>query len=134
MSYPLNYPTPQNADIQIFNAGNITVNQTGTWTKPQGASFVWFTLIGSGGGGDNSTIGGGSGAVTNCLVPAFLIPDVLRITVGKGGGISSAGIITSISYYDKASYTLLVANAGTASGGVAGAASTSNYFSAMGFL
>jgi hypothetical protein len=133
MSYPLNYPTPQNADIQIFNAGNSGVTFNHTWTKPQGASFVWFTLIGSGGGANSSGgTGGGSGAVTNCLVPAFLIPDVLRITVGKGGAVSNDGIITRISYYNKASYSLLEANGGGIAQG--GLAFTSNYFSAMGFF
>jgi hypothetical protein len=157
MSYPINYPTPQNANIQTFNAGQTTGTQT--WIKPQGASFVWFTLIGAGGGGggvDSTNVfygaGGGSGAVTNCLVPAFLIPDDLRILVGVGGtaGTTSvnggSGTATSVIYQQKdgTGYTLLTANAG--SGGTAGTgsndapaaaggtASTSNYFSAMGIF
>ena len=44
MSYPINYPTPQNANVQILY-------KTDDWVKPQGASFAWFTLIGGGGGG-----------------------------------------------------------------------------------
>ncbi len=121
MSYPINYPTPQGANIQILY-------RTNDWVKPQGASFVWFTLIGGGGNG-NGTTGGGSGAVTNCMVPAFLIPDVLRVNVSTGNNNN-----TTVSYQQKdgTGYTLLTANA--ANGSTAGAASSSNYFSCMGFF
>ena len=147
MSYPINYPTPQGANIQIFNAGETKGTQT--WVKPQGASFVWFTLIGAGGGGggsDGSTAdgcGGGSGAVTNCMVPAFLIPDELQIQVGLGGkgnanNSGTSGQSTSIQY--QGLYTLLSASGGTGGqangggGGAGGTASTSNFFSCMGFF
>jgi len=123
MSYPINYPTPQGANIQIFNGGT-----TSDWVKPQGASFVWFTLIGGGGSGSNVQ-GGGSGAVTNCMVPAFLIPDVLQVNVSSGQSVN-----TTVVYQQKdgTGYTLLTANAST---GVLGAvASSSNYFSCMGFF
>lgn len=123
MSYPINYPRPQGANIQIIN----TTLRYVDWVKPQGASFVWFTLIGGGGNGNGAT-GGGSGAVTNCMVPAFLIPDVLRVRAG------SVGADTTIQYQlkDGTGYTLLEAK--TASGATGGAASTSNYFSCMGFF
>lgn len=150
MSYPINYPTPQGANIQIFSN-----NGAFDWVKPQGASFVWFTLIGAGGGGssNNSTnggSGGGSGAVTNFMGPAFLMPDTLRVSVGLGGagsnqGSSSAatnGGTTTVLYQqrDGTGYTLLTATGGTgasgngAAGGAGGTASTSNYFSCMGFF
>lgn len=153
MSYPFNYPTPTNANVQIFYAitstpGNFIPLQT--WTKPQGASFVWFTLIGAGGGGGNSDGannfgGGGSGAVTNCMVPAFLIPDSLQVQIGVGGygtsGVGSAGGSggsTLVKYTTASStYTLLTANGGSGgtfgSGGAGGTSSTSNYFSCIGF-
>lgn len=123
MSYPINYPTPQGANIQIIN----TTLRYVDWVKPQGASFVWFTLIGAGGAGNGAGTGGGSGAVTNCMVPAFLIPDVLRVRAG------SAGVDTTVQYQakDGSGYTLLEAkSASTISGGVVTA---SNYFSCMGF-
>jgi len=119
---------------------------TSDWTKPQGASFVWFTLIGAGGAGfitgtASSRTGGGSGAVTNFMGPAFLMPDVLRVNVGLGGRTTgAAGTASTVVYQQKndTGYELLSAAAGTggASGsvGVGGAASTSNYFSAMGFF
>lgn len=138
MSYPINYPTPQGANIQIFN----TPTQSGSgitncsWTKPQGASFVWFTLIGGGGGGDTAGTGGGSGAVTNCMVPAFLIPDELVISVPLGGTAGNNGGQTNVKYLLKdgvSPYTLLTADGGQP-GGAGGTAMTSNYFSCMGIF
>jgi hypothetical protein len=145
MSYPLNYPTPQYANIQTFYAPSVLTTRGAiqTWVKPQGASFVWFTLIGGGGGGgtqDGAQNGGGGGsaAVTNCLMPAFLIPDSLQIFVGRGGLADTNGTATIIRYTSKASYDLISANpgqGGVAGGvGVGGTASTSNYFSAAGFF
>lgn len=150
MSYPINYPTPQGANIQIFKEGGTTSD----WVKPQGASFVWFTLIGAGGAGGQAVLGtsdgfsGGSGAVTNCMVPAFLIPDILNISVGKGGtasggGNGTAGTSSNIVYLQKdgTGYTLLTANGGGGGDngvgtnvGAGGAATTSNYFSCMGIF
>lgn len=128
MSYPINYPTPQGANVQIFNAPtNSASNSLASWTKPQGASFVWFTLIGNGGLGNGAT-GGGSGAVTNFMCPAFLIPDSLSVKVGTANSND-----TVILYRQKntTGYTLLQAN-GTV--GISGAgANTANAFAAMGF-
>jgi hypothetical protein len=144
MSYPINYPTPQGANVQIFQGGD--PQTTGhlfekTWVKPQGASFVWFTLIGAGGGNDSGgsfLSGGGSGAVTNCMVPAFLIPDSLTVIVGKGGSGGVNGTQTQILYQQKTGtgYSLLTASPGDAggAGGAGGTAMTANYFAAMGFF
>jgi hypothetical protein len=135
MSYPINYPTPQGANVQIFNSGNISPRLGQTWIKPQGASFVWFTLIGAGAGGDNASIGGGSGAVTNFMCPAFLIPDELRIALGAKGLVSENGGQTFINYQQKNGngYSVLTANGGT-TGGAGGTAMTANYFTAIGFF
>lgn len=129
MSYPINYPTPQNANVQIFSATNQNSITTSTWVKPQGASFVWFTLIGPGGYGDFTT-GGGSGAVTNFMCPAFLIPDSLVVSIPLHGNYSRP---TSVSYQQKdgTGYTLLTADYATTVGGVA---MTANYFTAMGIF
>lgn len=140
MSYPINYPTPQGANVQIFSSGGFASNtsQNRTWNKPQGASFVWFTLIGAGGAGDNASTGGGSGAVTNFMCPAFLIPDQLRIQLGVGGTLANNSINTFVTYQQKATtaYTLLSAGSGGsgATGGVGGAVMTANAFTAMGFF
>ena len=143
MSYPINYPTPQGANVQIFKEGGTTSD----WVKPQGASFIWVTLIGSGGGGGNGSAtvgggGGGSGAVTNYMGPAFLIPDVLRVYVGKSSLTAAAADESSLTYQQKdgTGYLLLIANGGVTAAaavvtaGAAGAASVSNYFSCMGFF
>lgn len=131
MSYPINYPTPQGADVQIFYGQTRTGSTASSveWTKPQGASFVWFTLIGAGGLNDEFGAGG-SGAVTNCLMPAFLIPDVLQVRVGNPRAGSAAG--TAILYQQKAGtpYSLLTANNGGPQAG--GQASTATPFAAAG--
>jgi hypothetical protein len=158
MSYPINYPTPQGANVQVFTANTNAAADgfSATWVKPQGASMVWFTLIGAGGDGGNATSdvggtagggGGGSGAVTNCMVPAFLIPDTLAVRVYSGIGSPPA---TEIFYQNKTGtgYSLLVANSGNGGGnatatatagqygtaGAAGTASTANAFSTAGFF
>jgi hypothetical protein len=139
MSYPINYPTPQGANVQIFRGGDTNISKD--WVKPQGASFVWFTLIGGGGGGggnydgvpgdDNAGGGGASGNVTNFMCPAFFLPDRLQVAVGKGGlGAAYAGLLTpgasgsvgqssQILYQQKAGngYRLLEASGGGGGGG-----------------
>ena len=144
MSYPINYPTPQGANVQIFrggDAGQASIDNrhqaTRDWVKPQGASFVWFTLIGAGGGGGGGMYesgvggrtggGGASGNVTNFMCPAFLLPDVLQVAVGRGGnggpksvGTDTAGTdgtngdSTQIIYQQKndIGYQLLIASGG----------------------
>jgi hypothetical protein len=160
MSYPINYPTPQGANVQIFRGQDGTLSDhqySRQWVKPQGASFVWFTLIGAGGGGggaywDLATAGGGgsSGVVANFMCPAFLIPDELQVRIGRGGAGGAAnsngsdGLNTYLTYQRKngTGYVLLnvtggQGGAGGSSGGSGGAAPvaiTDNNFTAMGFL
>ncbi len=157
MSYPINYPTPQGANVQIFRGGDAAVSQNGTrdWVKPQGASFVWFTLIGAGGGGGGSSGdgggvafayyggGGASGNVTNFMCPAFLLPDELKIKIGKGGdggnegdgfnpGLNgTAGQPTQVFYQQKngTGYEILIAVGGNGGSGAqfsAGAGGAAN--------
>jgi hypothetical protein len=158
MSYPINYPTPQGANVQIFSAPRLygtspqyhITNQS--WVKPQGASFVFFSLIGGGGGGAGYNGvdpggGGGSAAVTNFMCPAFLIPDQLSVMVGTGGAggsVGAQGVVgrESSIYYEvkaKESYVLLTAVGGSggfpgAGPGSGGAAMSANNFTCMGFL
>jgi hypothetical protein len=141
MSYPINFPTPQNANAQMFT-------QAGTfadWIKPQGCSFVFFVLVGAGGNGADgtTTIGGGggaSGAIASCLVPAFLIPDQLRVYVGEGGVGNTTANRTRVEYQQKATtgYVLLFAESGANASGTSGGSNPAgmgqNYFSAIGFL
>lgn len=134
MSYPINYPTPQNANVQIFNrntGSSGAQSPTQTWVKPQGASFVWFTLIGAGANGDG-TSGGGSGVVTNFMCPAFLIPDSLNIEVGLSLGVHTRIWYQYTSGAGSAAYELI--GAYTATSSTAPTAYASNYFTAMGFF
>jgi len=168
MSYPINYPTPQGANVQIFRCGDAGTTAhvaTRDWVKPQGASFVWFTLLGAGGGGGGNFQdsaapqwypggGGASGNVTNFMCPAFLLPDMLQVAVGKGGAggadavdtapsNGSPGSSTKILYQQKdgSGYTLLQASGGGAgqgvtgygAGGTAAAADTGGPMTAAGF-
>jgi hypothetical protein len=150
MSYPINYPTPQGANVQIFRGGGNDQYWRHDWVKPRGASFVFFTLIGAGGGGGGGYIndadpdfptyfaggGGASGGVTNFMCPAFLLPDVLQVAIGAGGdageaGSQSSGAATSgsvgqntIVYYQQknvAGYEIVIAYGGA--GGNPGTAS-----------
>lgn len=126
MSYPINYPTPQGANVQIFYAG------TSDWVKPQGCSFVFALLVGAGGNGADAGFssgsyrgggGGGSGAVMTALIPAFLMPDQLRVFVPTGGAGTGSANATRLIYQakDGTGYTLLSQNNGsnstTGSGG-----------------
>jgi hypothetical protein len=124
MSYPIKYPTPQGANIQIFKTSD-TIQD---WVKPQGASFVWFTLIGGGAGGDNGdpAVGGGSGAVTNFMGPAFLMPDVMPIQVAKGGVLGASGGTSIVYYRAKTDFYILLTAAGGTAGGAGGDAMTAN--------
>lgn len=125
MSYPINYPTPQNANVQIFSANTSLGSRSLTWYKPQGASFVWFTLIGNGANGDG-TYGGGSGNVTNFMCPAFLIPDSLTIEIGTVG--------TYVMYSLKHDYITLLQAVNGLTGGSARSADIANNFTAIGFF
>ena len=85
-------------------------------------------IIGPGGDGNNTSQGGGSGAVTVWYGAAQNVPDSLLVTVAKPGTGSTI-------YYLGTSATpvqLIYAN-GAASGG-GGSAFTANNFSASGFL
>lgn len=151
MSYPINYPTPQGANVQIFNANKTTAANGNSfiWVKPQGASMVWITLIGAGGGGGGSEGlsnwgGGGSGAVTNLMIPAFLIPDNLKIRVGQGGAggalggnAGDAGGDTNIGSFVESQFLLSAGggNGGTSgAGGTGGLAGGATPFTATGFF
>ena len=148
MSYPINYPTPQGANVQIFNCVSKDANRYQSWVKPQGASMVWFTLIGGGGGGGGSDgttdcLGGGSGAVTNLMIPAFLVPDNLLVSVGSGGSGGSSGGAAGAAGLNTAILTTLGntggfltyspgGNGGDFTSATGGSATAANFFTAAG--
>jgi hypothetical protein len=101
-----------NAKTYVFDTLGGTLDPVGgtirgvsftAWEKPKGINFIYGLLIspGSGGGGGHSfgvggTQGGGGGGgtpgtVTQFLQPAYLFPDSVLISIGRGGLGGAAG-------------------------------------------
>ena len=90
-----------NAKTYVFTVESTTATSfpwrsMTVWNKPQGINFVYGMVIspGTGGGGGFSfgvgTAGGGGGGgdagpVIQFIQPAYLVPDTLVVTVGRGG-------------------------------------------------
>jgi hypothetical protein len=89
--------------LDIFNLINQPNSQTyytkngawQTWQKPRNAKLIEIIAIGGGAAGaavaatTTTTArggggGGGSGAIAKCIIPAFLLPDILYLSVGSG--------------------------------------------------
>jgi hypothetical protein len=103
----LNLPIAKgNAKTYIFTPENtptgLPLRGPTIWNKPAGINFVYGIVIpaGSGGGGGASfgagTAGGGGGGGTpgstiQFIQPAYLVPDKLVVTVGRGGAGGAAG-------------------------------------------
>jgi hypothetical protein len=113
----LNLPIAKgNAKTYIFTSTDLSSAPSAfrsmqRWEKPKGINFVYAMLInaGTGGGGGHSfgggTAGGGGGGgapgnVIQFIQPAYLVPDVLYMTVargGTGGAAATAGGYPSLS-------------------------------------
>lgn len=137
-------PPDFSGDVQIFTTvSTVEVQQWVTWKKPRGVSMIYMLCIGGGGGGGGGRTrasgvsggGGGSGAnsgLTNLIINASFVPDILYVSVGAGGLGGSAGAagaigITSAISVDATSNTtsmLLRSNANGAGGGAAGVTGT----------
>lgn len=125
-------PPEQTVDIQIYRGSTPSSSSWVTWMKRRGTSWVYIFGVGGGGNGGNGAIGavstaaggggGGSGGQTVLLIPAFLLPDTLYVTVGGQGNASRVSIYPDTT----AQNIVLVANGGgnggNASGATAGAA------------
>lgn len=85
----------------VFTAGS-NINQGTVWSglqrweKPKGINFIYGMIISAAsGGGGGGTLGGGGGGTPGTyytfLQPAFLVPDYLYISVGRGGAGGAAG-------------------------------------------
>jgi len=121
-------PSQQQSTFTFYATGNWQ-----TWQKPRNAKMIEIFCLGGGGGGSQtgnitSTNGGGGGAgagIVRGIIPAFLLPDVLHILVGKGGAgartYSTAGGIGGISYIalqpSIAEQTLICKSSTTTAGG-----------------
>lgn len=108
-------PPQFTGDVQMFLPNGTVASATANWhqwVKPRGTSMVYMICIGGGGGGGggrtgatNTTRGGGGGggsaAFTSVIIPAVLLPDVLKISVGvggQGGAANTNGLIGDFSY------------------------------------
>ena len=128
-------PKTGNGNIDYFyNTGG--TSSWITWEKPKGIHTIVITCIGAGGGGRSGwcldTTGrsggaaGGSGGFTRVIIPAMVLPDVLYVTVGRGGaggasatvsgtvnlGSAGSGSYVSIAPSTAAIYLACFANAG----------------------
>ena len=67
-----------------------TYTSSATWTKPNGATFVYVKAIGGGGGGGGASttiagFGGAGAGATEFLFLASALPTTVSITIGSGG-------------------------------------------------
>ena len=122
--------------IQVFNANSTAANSNfSPWNKPRGCSFVRVFGLGGGGGGGAGAVpgtssagggGGASGSQFNVLFPAYVLPDILWVSVGFGGIPSGSGISTAINTTPSSTTAIITATGGgggsAASGGTAGIA------------
>ena len=129
------FGTPPGADATWFYGNSVTTGASWlSWTKKKTANMVHILLIGSGGNGGlgvagaNSTAAGGgggaSGGQTSVLIPAYMIPDVLFLSLAYGG--SAVASYVSFDRSIAAQSVLALAqpggNGGNAVGATAGAA------------
>lgn len=95
-----------NTQVFLTNNSSNSVTSFLTWSKPKNCKFISIFCLGSGSGGGGGIAGasnvarrggggGGSGAYSKGLFQASCLPDILYISVGKGGagglGGASAG-------------------------------------------
>jgi len=91
-------PSQQQSTYTFYATGNWQ-----TFIKPRNAKFLEIFCLGGGAGGSQTTAvvgavaaggGGPSGAIVRGIIPAFLLPDIIYIFVGKGGvgGKTSASV------------------------------------------
>ncbi len=136
----MNLPRNSLADQQFFFTNNsITTTLWQVWRKRPGISMVSVFCLGPGGGGGNGAVGanstaaggggGGSGGQTYVEISAWLLPEILYISVPTGGTTGATPQATFVSFTpDPFSFVdmLVIAqqggSGGNASGATAGAA------------
>lgn len=134
--YPFNYPTPQGATLDIFDAPSTTTGiNVQSWVKPPNVGMVWITAVGAGGGGGTGSGdgtffgyggGGGSGAIVNVLVPALFVPPELEIQVGQGGSVTTDALTAPNTIISYNGTTLILADSASNGGSATGSGATAN--------
>lgn len=129
------------AKKQVFYAVSSGSTQWQTWQKPNGAKMVHIYILGGGAGGGAGRTGGvntgggggggGSTAISIGLFPACMLPDILYVSVGKGGSGGSnntaggAGELSYVGVSASTSTTSIVMQSGDAAAGGGGAGTSS---------
>jgi hypothetical protein len=131
-----NLPTNQKVDRQVFYANTpSSVSQNWVaWLKPRGVNFIKILCLAGGGGGgggfaNNGVIGAGGGAGGNSssqsiiIFPAWLLPDLLYVSVGVGGAggltstTGSSGVNSYVAIYENTTANNLLTYATAGAGG-----------------
>ena len=115
MIYPQIDIATQDASQQVFFAGKHS------WTKPSGASLIYFAIsgAGAGGGGGYAAAGGGGGGggsggqLLFLWIPAIFVPDSLYLSVGMGGAGGNRGTPGSAGTAGDATSIILPQTGGT---------------------
>lgn len=128
----LDFNFPEHSVQEIFN-------DDGTWEKPENptASFAFVECWAGGGSGasakGNNSIsganGGGGGEYRSSLIPLFLLPSSVSVTIGIGGaavsrGIGSPGVSVGNAGGDTTFGSLVTAKGGLGGTGYSGSGST----------
>lgn len=84
---PVQSVNSKTGDVEVsgISIESETFTSNGTWTKPDGAKFVYVHLVAGGGAGREYDFGGGGGAGYATIVNSEALPSEVNITVGSGG-------------------------------------------------
>lgn len=131
----LHLPESQLADVQIFNATAVNPGVGwATWNKRRGTSMTAIYAWGAGGNGGNGVVGanstaaggggGGSGGQSVLVIPNFLLPDALFVSVGYPGAACRVAVAPDVVVNNQLIFANPGGNGGNAAGATAGAAGT----------
>ena len=129
--FPFPIAKPQGCDIQTFYGTNSSNKlQKFSWNKPVGVSHVYMLLIGAGGNGDTTSLGGGSGSVTTWYGAAQHVPNNLIVEPGIG----DASANTTIFFASRSSTLITLIDTLSATTSTGGPATIPEAFAASGFF
>ena len=81
------------SEVLFIVSGYDEFFSSGTWTKKDGANFVYVEAVAGGGSGaqGNSTGGGSGGRCTRAMILASNLPSTVAVVVGAGGVLNITG-------------------------------------------
>lgn len=136
--------TPGQPGTSNLRSWKFVANGTGifqTWKRPRGVTMMSIMCVGSGAGGgggasggfgtvNGAGAGGGSGAIAKVILPVFLMPPVLYVSVAIGGtagagtGGSGATSLVSVAPNNTVGNIVCVSGANNSAGGTNGSTVT----------